>query len=122
MTTQQTLRKQLDNVVTQMQMCQIEIDGLQFSTKTYVSVHKEEFIQLLKDLVIKIQNLQTITIADLENIIHDLFRILDYTEKKFIRGNKETYLDVMHFICGSISNICKLRRIMYNEIEMQKYI
>lgn len=122
MTTQETLKRELQTVSNNLTFAKLELENVRTSNKAYKSLKVEEVFNKIEEITNNIQNVDEVTILYLEMLITDLYRLINIIDAKIIRESKEVYYTLLHMVCANISKVCKLRRIMYVEIEEQKYM
>lgn len=122
MTTQETLKRELQTVSNNLTFAKLELENVKTSNKAYKSLKAEEVFNKIEEITNNIQNVDEVTILYLEMLIEDLNRLINIIDAKIIRDSKEVYYTLLHMVCANIRIVCKLRRIMYVEIEEQKYM
>lgn len=122
MTTQETLKRELQTVSNNLTFAKLELENVKTSNKAYKSLKVEEVFNKIEEITNNIQNIDEVTILYLEMLIADLNRLINIIDAKIIRDSKEVYYTLLHMVCANIRLVCKLRRIMYVEIEEQKYM
>lgn len=122
MTTQNTLKNRLKEIANNLMFAKFELEHVRTSNKAYKSLKVEEICNKIDEICNNVMNVEEVTILYVEMLIADLYRLINIIDAKIIRESKEVYYTLLHMVCANISKVCKLRRIMYVEIEEQKYM
>lgn len=122
MTTQETLKRELQTVSNNLTFAKLELENVKTSTKTYKSIAVKEIFDKIDEIYKTLENVKEVNLQFFEMLIAELYNLLQLTNAKIVANSKEAYFPLMHMICANISKVCKLRRIMYVELEEQKYM
>jgi hypothetical protein len=122
MTTQNTLKTKLKEIANNLMFAKFELENVRTSNKSYKSLKVEEIFNKIEEIYNNVVNVEEVTILYLEMLIADLYRLINIIDAKIIRDSKEVHYTLLHMVCANISKVCKLRRIMYVEIDEQKYM
>lgn len=122
MTTQNTLKRELQTVSNNLTFAKLELENVKTSTKTYKSIAVKEIFDKIDEIYKTLENVKEVNLQFFEMLIAELYNLLQLTNAKIVANSKEAYFPLMHMICANISKVCKLRRIMYVELEEQKYM
>lgn len=121
MTTQNTLKNRLKEIANNLMFAKFELEHVRTSNKAYKSIKAEEICNKIDEICNNVMNVEEVTILYVEKLITDLYRLINIIDAKIIRESKEVYYTLLHMVCANISKVCKIRRIMYVEIDEQKY-
>lgn len=122
MTTQETYLNKLTEIKNNLMFAKFDLENVKTSTKTYKSIAVEEIFKKIDEIYETLDNVKEVNMQFFETLIIELYNLLQLTNAKIVTKTKEAYFPLMHMICANISKVCKLRRIMYVELEEQKYL
>lgn len=122
MTTQTTYLNKLTEIKNNLMFAKFELEHVKTANKTYKSIAVKEIFEKIDEIYETLENVKEVNIQFFEMLIADLYNLLQLVNAKIVTNSKEAYFPLMHMICANISKVCKLRRIMYVELEEQKYM
>lgn len=122
MTTQNTYLNKLTEIKNNLLFAKFELEHVKTANKTYKSIAVKEIFEKIDEIYETLENVKEVNIQFFEMLIADLYNLLQLVNAKIVTNSKEAYFPLMHMVCTNISKVCKLRRIMYVELEEQKYM